>query len=147
MRRLLIVGCGDVTLHMVARVPGRCRVFGLSHSPPRFAALHRLGVTPLRGDLDSPQTLEALAGLAHDAVHFAPPRGVHDTRTAHLIAALAKGQSLPQHLIYISTSGVYGDCNGEFVDEARPARRQTDRARRTILNARRRTPCLKPSTL
>lgn len=132
MRRLLIVGCGDVALRMVALVRGRCRVFGLSHSPQRFAVLRRLGVTPVRGDLDRPQTLEALAGLAHDVVHFAPPprHGVHDTRTAHLIAALAKGQSLPRQLIYISTSGVYGDCNGEFVDETQPARPQTDRARR-----------------
>jgi hypothetical protein len=134
-----------MTLHTVAQVRGRCRVFGLSHSPPHFAMLRRLGVTPPRGDLDWPQTLEALAGLAHDAVHFAAPHGVHNT--SHLIAALAKGQSLPQQSIYISTSGVYGDCNGEFVDEGRPARRQTDRARRTILSARRRTQCLKPSTL
>jgi len=139
MRRLLIVACADVTLHMVAQVRGRCRVFRLSHSPPHFAMLCRLGVTPLRGDLDWPQTLEALAGLAHDAVHFAPPHGVRDTHTAHLIAALAKGQSLPQQLIHISTSGAYGDRNGEFVDAARPARRQTDRVRRAILNARRRT--------
>jgi nucleoside-diphosphate-sugar epimerase len=132
MRRLLIVGCGDVALRMVALVRGRCRIFALSHSPPRFAALRRLGVTPVPGDLDQPQTLNALAGLAHDVVHFAPPpsHGVHDTRTAHLIAALAKGQSLPQQLIYISTSGVYGDCNGELVVETRPARPQTDRARR-----------------
>jgi nucleoside-diphosphate-sugar epimerase len=132
MRRLLIVGCGDVALRMVALVRGRCRIFALSHSPQRFAALRALGVTPVRGDLDRPQTLDALAGLAHDVVHFAPPpvRGVHDTRTAHLIAALAKGQSLPQQFVYISTSGVYGDCNGELVPETRPARPQTDRARR-----------------
>jgi nucleoside-diphosphate-sugar epimerase len=132
MRRLLIVGCGDVALRMVALVRGRRRIFALSHSPLRFAALRRLGVTPVRGDLDRAQTLNALAGLAHDVVHFAPPpsQGVQDTRTAHLIAALAKGQSLPQQLIYISTSGVYGDCNGELVAETRPARPQTDRARR-----------------
>lgn len=132
MRRLLIIGCGDVALRMVALVRGRYRIYALSHSPRRFATLRALGVVPVAGDLDQPQTLGAIAGLAHDVVHFAPPpgHGEHDTRTVHLIAALAKGQSLPQQLVYISTSGVYGDCHGELVVETRPARPQTDRARR-----------------
>jgi nucleoside-diphosphate-sugar epimerase len=117
---------------MVALVRGRYRVYALSRSPQQFAALRLLGIIPVRGDLDQPDTLAAIAGLAHDVVHFAPPpgRGVHDARTAHLIAALAKGRSLPQQLVYISTSGVYGDCGGELVAETRPVRPQTDRARR-----------------
>lgn len=132
MKRLLIVGCGDVARRMVALVRERYRVYALSRSPQQFAALRLLGIIPVRGDLDQPDTLAAIAGLAHDVVHFAPPpgRGAHDTRTAHLIAALAKGSSLPQQLVYISTSGVYGDCNGELVAETRPVRPQTDRARR-----------------
>ncbi len=119
---------------MVPLVRGRYRVYALSRSPQRFAALRMLGIIPVRGDLDRPGTLAAIAGLTHDVVHFAPPpnRGAHDTRTAHLIAALAKGSSLPQQLVYISTSGVYGDCNGELVVETRPARPQTDRARRRV---------------
>jgi nucleoside-diphosphate-sugar epimerase len=117
---------------MVALVRGRYRVYALSRSPQQFAALRLLGIIPVRGDLDQPDTLAAIAGLAHDVVHFAPPPGcgVHDARTAHLIAALAKGSSLPQQLVYISTSGVYGDCGGELVAETRPARPHTDRARR-----------------
>ncbi len=132
MKRLLIIGCGDVARRMVALVRERYRVYALSRSPQQFATLRLLGIIPLRGDLDQPDTLAAIAGLAHDVVHFAPPpgRGAHDTRTAHLIAALAKGSSLPQQLVYISTSGVYGDCGGELVAETRPVRPQTDRARR-----------------
>lgn len=132
MRRLLIVGCGDVALRMVPLVRGRLRIYALSHTPERFAALRALGVIPVKGDLDHPQSLDAIAGLAQDVVHFAPPpgRGARDTRTAHLIAALAKGKSLPQQVVYISTSGVYGDCGGELVVETRPARPQTERARR-----------------
>ncbi|HSN39506.1 MAG TPA: SDR family oxidoreductase [Burkholderiales bacterium] len=132
MRRLLIVGCGDVALRMVPQLRGRYRIYALAREPRRFAALRALGITPIRGNLDAPQTLQALAGLAHDVVHFAPPpgHGAHDTRTAHLIAALAKGKSLPQQLVYISTSGVYGDCHGELVAETHPVHPQTDRARR-----------------
>lgn len=132
MRRLLIIGCGDVAIRMLPLVRGRYRIYALSRAAQRFPALRALGVMPVRGDLDHPDTLTPIAGLAHDVVHFAPPpgRGLHDTRTAHLVAALAKGGSLPQQVVYISTSGVYGDCGGELVAETRPARPQTDRARR-----------------
>ena len=132
MRRLLIIGCGDVALRMVPLVRGRYLIYALTRDRSRVAALRALGLRPLWGDLDRPHTLTALPGLAHDVVHFAPPPsfGLHDTRTAHVIAALAKGRSLPQHFVYISTSGVYGDCSGEVVDETRPLNPLTDRARR-----------------
>lgn len=132
MRRLLIIGCGDVALRMVPLMRGRARLYALSHSPQRFAALRAAGITPVHGDLDNLETLGAIAGLAHDVVHMAPPpaRGTTDTRTAHLIAALGKAKSLPQHLVYISTSGVYGDCHGELVAETRPLNPVTARARR-----------------
>ena len=132
MRRLLIIGCGDVALRMLPRVQGRYRIYALVRSAARLALLRHCGITPIRGDLDRPETLDAIAGLAHDVVHLAPPpaHGDQDTRTAHLIAALAKGRSLPQRVVYISTSGVYGDCAGELVAETHPLRPQTERARR-----------------
>jgi nucleoside-diphosphate-sugar epimerase len=132
MKRLLIVGCGDIAKRLIPLLQGRCRIYALSRTPQRLAPLRSLGVTPVRGDLDGPESLGALAGLAHDVVHLAPPpdRGTRDTRTAHLIAALARGSSLPQQVVYISTSGVYGDCSGELVAETRPPRPRTERARR-----------------
>jgi nucleoside-diphosphate-sugar epimerase len=132
MRRLLIIGCGDVATRMIPLVRGRYVVYALVRERERFAELRALGVKPVRGDLDRPDTLGALPGLAHDVVHFAPPphTGVRDTRTAHLIAALAKRKSLPQQLVYISTSGVYGDCGGALIDETHPIRPQTERAQR-----------------
>ena len=132
MKRVLIVGFGDIARRMVPLLRGRCRIYALSRRPEELAPLRAAGVTPIRGDLDAPDSLDALAGLAHDVVHLAPPpdRGARDTRTAHLIAALARGASLPQQFVYISTSGVYGDCRGELVTETRPPRPRTERARR-----------------
>lgn len=132
MKRLLIVGCGDIARRLIPLMRGRRRIYALSRTPQRLAPLRSLGVTPVRGDLDAPDTLGALAGLAHDVVHLAPPpdSGTRDSRTAHLIAALAKGASLPQQFVYISTSGVYGDCGGELVAETRTPRPRTERARR-----------------
>ena len=132
MRRLLIIGCGDVALRLVSLVRGRYRVYALVRRAEGLAALRARGITPVPGDLDRPETLDAIAGLAHDVAHLAPPpsHGTHDTRTAHLVAALARGRSLPQRLVYLSTSGVYGDCGGALVAETRPVRPHTDRARR-----------------
>lgn len=134
MRRLLIVGCGDVGLRVVRALGGRWRVYALTHSQARHAELRAAGVIPVSGDLDRPETLERLAGLAQDVVHLAPPpgSGARDTRTANLTRALTKGGSLPQRLVYISTSGVYGDCGGDVVDETRRTSPASDRARRRV---------------
>lgn len=134
MRRLLIIGCGDVALRAVPQLCDRYRIYALTHNRERAPLLRAHGVVPIAGDLDDAASLDCLAGITHDVLHCAPPphRGTRDTRTAHLIAALAKGESLPQQLVYISTSGVYGDCAGEFVDETRALRPQTARAQRRI---------------
>ena len=148
MRRLLIIGCGDVGTRLIPLALARYRVYALTRDATHCAALRALGVTPVVGDLDKPQSLSAIAGIAHDVVHLAPPpsQGVTDTRTAHLIAALGRKKnkrrsirmqsinqtSLPQHFVYISTSGVYGDCGGDVVPETRPAHPQTARAQRRV---------------
>ena len=100
--------------------------------PAQSAYWRDHGARPVLADLDQPSSLKRLAGLADIVLHFAPPneRGIVDTRMRRLIAALCRGQSLPQRLIYISTSGVYGDCGGERIDETRPLRPSTARAKR-----------------
>ncbi len=127
-----MIGCGDVALRLAPLLRGRYRLFGLARSARRAELLRDAGVTPVPGDLDEHHSLARLAGLAHDLVHLAPPpgRGERDTRTANLIRVLRAARSIPQRLVYISTSGVYGDCAGAVVREHRPPRPQTDRARR-----------------
>ncbi len=112
----------------------RYRIYALTRGHDRVQALRALGLLPIIGDLDDPASLQGLAGIAHDVLHCAPPpsQGLRDTRTAHLIAALARAKSLPQQFVYISTTGVYGNCGGAWVDETRPARPQTARAQRRV---------------
>ena len=130
MRRLLIVGCGDVVRRVLPELVRRWRVYALVREPEE--ELRALGVLQIRGDLDQPATLGRLAGLAHAVLHSAPPAaaGNADVRTRRLIAALRSAQSLPRRLVYIGTSGVYGDCRGEVVAETRPLRPRTARAQR-----------------
>jgi nucleoside-diphosphate-sugar epimerase len=51
---------------------------------------------------------------ANALLHCAPPRAEDDSdaRTANLLAALEKARILPARVVYVSTSGVYGDCEG-----------------------------------
>jgi nucleoside-diphosphate-sugar epimerase len=134
MRRLLIVGCGDVALRMVPALAGRYRVYALTHSDSRLGLLRDRGLVPIPGDLDDPASLDRLAGLAHEVVHLAPPptSGLRDTRTAALVRALGRGSSVPQRLVYMSTSGVYGDCAGEWVAETRRLNPESARAVRRV---------------
>ncbi len=130
---LLIVGCGDVGLRVLRLLRGRYRVIALTSSPGRRAALREAGAMPLLGNLDVPATLRRLDGLADAVLHLAPPPadGEHDTRTRHLLAALARGSRV-RRIVYASTSGVYGDCGGARFDETRQTRPATDRARRRV---------------
>jgi nucleoside-diphosphate-sugar epimerase len=121
-------------MRLVPLLRNRYRLYALTRSPERLGLLRTQGVVPLPGDLDDAGSLTRLAGLPHDVLHFAPPpdRGDDDWRTANLIRALRKARSIPQRMIYISTSGVYGDCAGRLVHEHDAVRPQTDRARRRV---------------
>jgi nucleoside-diphosphate-sugar epimerase len=108
-------------------------VLALTSSADRAPALRQAGAVPLLGNLDDPATLGRLGGLADAVLHLAPPRtqGAEDTRTQHLLQALARGGRV-RRLVYASTTGVYGDCGGAFFDETRPPQPATDRGRRRV---------------
>ncbi|HBH36844.1 MAG TPA: NAD(P)-dependent oxidoreductase [Curvibacter sp.] len=131
--RLLIVGCGDVGLRAAAALPERVRVLALTSSPERHAELRARGITPLAGNLDQAATLQRLAGLADRVLHLAPPpgEGPGDPRTRALLRALRR-RTPPLALVYGSTSGVYGDCGGDWIDETAPLRAGTARAQRRV---------------
>jgi nucleoside-diphosphate-sugar epimerase len=120
-------------LRVAQALPSRVRVLALTSSPERVLELRALGVTPLLGNLDKPASLARLAGLASRVLHLAPPpgEGWGDPRTRALMRAL-RLRGLPTALVYGSTSGVYGDCQGELATETRATNAYTARARRRI---------------
>jgi nucleoside-diphosphate-sugar epimerase len=128
---LLIVGCGDVGLRVLSLLAGRWRVLALTSSASRVPELRAAGATPLLGNLDEPATLARLAGLADAVLHLAPPpgEGEADRRTAHLLQALALRGGL-RCVVYASTTGVYGNCDGAWIDETRQLAPATARGRR-----------------
>jgi nucleoside-diphosphate-sugar epimerase len=134
MIRVLLIGCGDVALRTADLLRSKARLYGLARRPDDIPRLRAHGVIPILGDLDRLPTLDRLRAAPFAVLHFAPPPsdGRDDPRTQRLIAALARARSIPQRFVYISTSGVYGDCGGARVSEMRPRRARTPRARRRV---------------
>ncbi len=130
---LLIVGCGDVGLRVLALLAGRYRVLVLTSTEARVPALRGAGAVPLVGNLDDAASLQRLAGLADAVLHLAPPpgQGATDTRTAALLQAMAR-KGRVRRVVYASTTGVYGDAQGARFDEVRAVAPATDRARRRV---------------
>lgn len=172
--RVLIVGCGDVGLRCVEQWRarrGNPRIVALTSHPARRNELLAAGATPIVGNLDRPETLARIAGLARTILHLAPPQpdGAEDRRTRALVAALTARARRPSRppasvtgrlrigraaarsagsplqvarivpdglraprLVYASTSGVYGDCGGAWIDETHPLCPANPRAYRRV---------------
>lgn len=126
MARILIVGAGDVGGRLARRLAAQGHVvFALRRQPQASPAP---GVTALVADVTRPETLRQLP-TSLDVVVFALSAGgggveayqqIYVDGTRHVLAALA-GQRL-QRVLWVSSTGVYGESAGEVIDEDSPAR-------------------------
>jgi len=134
MKTVLIVGCGDVAQRALPWLVNRFRVIAMIRDEGQRVALRKRGVRTIVADLDDRTSLQRIAGLADFVIHTAPPPaiGPTDTRTRHLLAALALGGRRPRRVVYVSTTGVYGDCGGALVSETRPVAPESARAVRRV---------------
>jgi len=138
-KTLLIVGSGNIALRLAPLFKNNYRIFGLYRNADNIGTLRSNGITPIYGDLDFAQTLKKISGIAQLVIHLAPPpsEGLRDNRTTHLLSALSRQSKnvaaiLPQRLIYISTTGVYGNCQGDWINETRAVNPFNDRAIRRV---------------
>ncbi len=127
---MLIIGCGDVGMRLLPLVRDRFQVVAVTSQPSRLPELRAAGALPVVANLDDRNSLHRLRGLATTVVHLAPPPsdGERDRRTRHLAAILPRQASV----VYVSTTGVYGDCQGVFFDETRPVAPVNARAKRRV---------------
>ena len=132
--RILIIGCGDIGLRVAQQLCRNYRVFALTSQQSRFPELRGLGITPILGNLDKPESLWRLSGLAQTVIHLAPPQNIghRDSRTRNLTRILAQGPVSVSRLIYVSTTGVYGDHKGGRVSEVTTVNPQSERAKRRV---------------
>jgi nucleoside-diphosphate-sugar epimerase len=134
MNTLLIVGFGDIARRALPLLQPHFNLVALVRTAHAETSSNAVPVHIETGDLDVPESLRPFAGRASHVLHTAPPPvgGTTDPRTEQLLSALLSKPPLPERIVYISTSGVYGDCGGDWVDESRPVHPQTDRARRRV---------------
>ncbi len=131
---VFIVGCGDIGRRVgILELEAGSRVFALARSEATASALAALRFNVLRGDLDHCDTSEDFPIRPGVIYYFAPPPkvGTNDWRLRSFLSAIPAGYE-PRRCVYISTSGVYGDCGGRWVDEKRPPNPISDRARRRL---------------
>lgn len=130
---LTVIGCGYTGRRLAdqAREAG-VPVTGVVRSRTALGELDALGIPSALLDLDAaPVVLDPglIEGRAVVYMVPPPPAGVEDGRAGNLLAAL---EVKPQVIVYLSTSGVYGDHEGGRVTEETPARPRTDRAKRRL---------------
>lgn len=118
----LIIGCGYVGRRVAGswREDGR-RVAALTRS--RAAELSQIGFEPIVGDLLAPETLQQLPQA--DVVLYAvgwdrkSGRTMREVYLSGLENAL-KFLPLPRQFLFVSSSSVYGQTDGEWVTETSP---------------------------
>ena len=126
-----ILGCGYIGQRLARTYRDQgYPVTAVTRSEASCLALARSGFQALARDL-AREPLDDLGWAGEDLFHLAPPPpdGVEDGLTRHLVAAFRQGGH-PRRLVYLSTTGVYGDCGGDWVDETRPPAPVADRSRR-----------------
>jgi nucleoside-diphosphate-sugar epimerase len=133
MLSICVIGCGDIGSRVARACLGQGnQVSGWVRTQASLERLETLGLSAVQVDLDDDRA--ALPELQDQRVfYFAPPppNGREDTRVARLLAHCRETGS-PRRVVYLSTTGVYGDCRGEWVDETRSVAPQADRAHRRL---------------
>lgn len=130
---MLIVGCGDVGTRLAENAHQRGEeVLGLVRSVDSADRLRSMGVRTMAVDLDQTIGIDTCDWNHRCVYYLAPPPSTGDTdpRLTRLLSALPEVAG--RRMVYISTTGVYGDCDGAWVDESRPPNPQVDRARRRL---------------
>ncbi len=125
----LIVGCGYLGRRLARELQaGGNAVRGVVRSIPSAQRLADEGIAALLADLDE-RGLPARGTAGETVYYLAPPpaQGREDRRIQRFLEGLVESGQ-PQRILYISTTGVYGDCAGQWVDETWPANPGVDRA-------------------
>ncbi len=130
----VVFGCGDIGSRVAVKLSAAGQqVICQSRSDTAFSRLQQLGLDGIRLDLSSAGL--QLPDLNNKAVfYFIPPSptGDKDALMENFISTLTAGAQVPHSIVYISTTGVYGDCAGRWINEDEPLKPQADRAKRRL---------------
>jgi nucleoside-diphosphate-sugar epimerase len=144
MTRVAILGCGYVGCELGRRLADEHDGWGIRRSEDGLSDVEKAGIEPVRADVTDGDSLAAVPDV--DWVIFAASAGGRDPESARetyvrgltsAIEAFGERDSPPDRFVYTASTGVYGDFNGEKVDEGTPIDPATER-RTVLLEAERR---------
>ncbi|WP_336134664.1 SDR family oxidoreductase [Natronomonas amylolytica] len=132
--RVGILGCGYVGLALARQLADDHEVIGVRRSEAGLSAVAETGVEAVQADVTDADALDAVPDV--DALVFAASSGgrgaeaarrvyVDGLRTA--IEAFGARDDSPDRLVYTSSTGVYGDHDGDWVDEKTPLEPTTEK--------------------
>jgi nucleoside-diphosphate-sugar epimerase len=134
--RVAVLGCGYLGLELARQLAPAHDVVGVRRSEAGVAAVRETGATGVRADVTDADALEQVPDV--DTLVFAASSGgrgaeaarevyVDGLRTA--VDAFADRETPPGRLVYTSSTGVYGDHGGDWVDESTPIEPTTEKTR------------------
>ena len=130
----LFVGCGYVGRQVAHRERDDGGSVGaVVRTSASAAVLGAEGIVAVSADLDT-ETTFSVPVTDRMLYWFAPPPpdGSQDLRLRNLTQCLLADGQAPSRVVLISTTGVYGDCQGAWVTEEQALAPRTDRARRRV---------------
>lgn len=132
MNRLFCFGLGTVAAVLANRLKTQgWRIAGTARTRDKVKELTSQGIEAYPFDAPLTHAATALAGTTHILVST-PPTVDGDPALTHHVHDLSSLAPRPQWVGYLSTTGVYGDHQGGWVDEATPVAPSSERAKRRI---------------
>ncbi|MEZ6058180.1 MAG: SDR family oxidoreductase [Planctomycetaceae bacterium] len=134
-QRALVIGCGYLGSRVAqAWVQQGVQVSALTRSSETAERFRASGLAPILGDVLQPETLAALPAVdvvlyavGYDRNSSAGKREVYVDGLRHVLASIdGRSSERPCRLIYVSSSSVYGQSQGEWVDEQSPTEPTTE---------------------
>lgn len=132
--KILVVGCGDIGKRVAQQHLKRGDlVWALSHRSDSQKQLNTMGIKSIAANLDDSHSLSLLDSTFDAIYYFAPPpsSGTVDTRMTNFLEGYLKNH-ICKRILYISTTGVYGDHNNQWIDESTALAPNADRSFRRL---------------
>ena len=136
-QRILLVGCGDIGIALGAKLFDKgASVWGLRRKTSALPSF----IQPVQGDVTDPDSLKSLNNLSFDYVVVTlTPASYSDEGYQRVyvqgfdnVLSVLREQSFSGHLVLVSSTSVYHQQDGQWVDESSPTQPVTFAGRRLL---------------
>ena len=130
--RYLVAGCGYVGTRLARALLSRAPVLGLTRTEASAFELEAMGIDAVSWDLDSAEAPVPRGVETFSAIYYLVPPPASGLTDPRLTRFLARLPAPPARIVYLSTTGVYGDTHGASVNEDAPPHPIAERSIRRV---------------